>query len=188
MESKGGLPRLRCIYEWYEFEVKRHAAATLEGDSHRKSYRKLICRIVNGLAVGARHQREDEADMPAHSYALLRLRQWHSERQGRPQHCQCNPCFSHLSSPFPFLIYFLLFLFNPLGNAKSPSRSVTRYYWSASRRAWSESNVIFCICPRPVWRQTATLAAESPKDDLFMRIAVLAGSGSRSFWLLRSIP
>src|SRR5260370_27947580 len=102
MNKNSGLPRRRCMYEWDQFEVERHAAASLKGDTHRKSNRKLICRLVDGPASDVRHQREDEADMPAHSYAItcailscvilrllscliLCLRQRHSARDGRRQ-------------------------------------------------------------------------------------------------------
>jgi hypothetical protein len=74
MNSKSGLPRRSCIYGWDQFQVKRHAAASLEGHTHRKSNRKLIRRIVDRPASDVRHQRQDEADMPANSYAILRLR------------------------------------------------------------------------------------------------------------------
>jgi hypothetical protein len=111
MNKNSGLPRRRCIDEWDQFEVERHAAASLKGDTHRKSNRKLICRIVDGPASDVRHQREDEADMPAHSYAIhsyailscvvFRLRQRHSARDGRRQRCQYNPCSSHFFSILP---------------------------------------------------------------------------------------
>jgi hypothetical protein len=33
MNGKSGLPRRSCIYEWDQFQVERHAAASLEGDA-----------------------------------------------------------------------------------------------------------------------------------------------------------
>jgi hypothetical protein len=117
MNSKSGLSRRSCIYEWDQFQVERHAAASLDRDSNWKSNRKLICRIVDGLLSDVRHQREDEADMAAYSYALRRLGHRYSAGQGRSQHCKCNPCSSH-SFEFSFS------MFSMLGNAKSLSRSV----------------------------------------------------------------
>ena len=73
MKSETGLPRLRCIYKRNKFEVEGHAAASFESDSRWKSNGKLICHIVDGLAVGVRHQRQDEADVPAQSLLFLRL-------------------------------------------------------------------------------------------------------------------
>src|SRR4030088_2294903 len=73
MNSESSCPCPRRIYLWDQFEVEGGAAASLDGDSNRKSNRKLLCQIVDGLASGVRHQREDEADMPAQSGALFRL-------------------------------------------------------------------------------------------------------------------
>jgi hypothetical protein len=105
---------------------------------------------------------------------LLRLRQRHSARQGCRQHCQYNPCSSHSSI---------------LGNAKSPSRSVTCYV-----RLMPPVKRIKC---ERLYLSASTASAsvhtrggrKSPKDDLPVRIAVLAGRRSRSFrLLLRLIP
>ena len=93
----------RCIYKRVQFEVEGGAAASFDGDSHGESNRKLICQ-TGGLASGGRHQRKDEADMPAQSYAILScaiLRLRHSARQGRRQRCQYNPCSSHFFSILP---------------------------------------------------------------------------------------
>jgi hypothetical protein len=71
MNSESSYPFLRCIYLWDQFEVEGRAAASLDCDSNGKSNRKLICRNVDGLASGMRHQREDEADMPSHGGTLF---------------------------------------------------------------------------------------------------------------------
>jgi hypothetical protein len=54
MNGESSLPWL-CIYRWDQFEVEGHAAGSLDGDSNRKSDRKLICQIADGLASGAGH-------------------------------------------------------------------------------------------------------------------------------------
>jgi hypothetical protein len=54
MNGESSLPRL-CIYRWDQFEVEGHAAGSLDRYSNRKSYRKLICQIADGLASGSGH-------------------------------------------------------------------------------------------------------------------------------------
>src|ERR1700745_1910162 len=44
MNKDSRLPRRSCVYKWDKLQIERHAAASLEGDTHRKSNRKLICR------------------------------------------------------------------------------------------------------------------------------------------------
>src|ERR1700676_4712676 len=50
MNSETGCPWPRRIYRWDQLEVEGGAAASLDGDSNRKSNRKLICQIVDGPA------------------------------------------------------------------------------------------------------------------------------------------
>jgi hypothetical protein len=54
MNGESSLPWLG-IYRWDQFEVEGGAAGSLDGDSNRKSDRKLICQIADGLASGAGH-------------------------------------------------------------------------------------------------------------------------------------
>src|SRR5438105_4086890 len=65
MNSESSQPLPRCIYLGNQFKVEGGTAASLDSDSNRKSNRKLLCQIIDGLASGVRHERENEADMPA---------------------------------------------------------------------------------------------------------------------------
>src|ERR1700693_1448236 len=166
MNSKSSLPRPSCIYEGDQFHIERHAAASLEGDTHGKSNRKLICRIVDGLASGVRHQGEYEADMPAHSYAILRLRQRHCARQRRRQRCQYNPCSSHCFQ----------FSFSMLSEMRNRFRVLYCYGWSASCRARSESSMSVGIGLPPAWLRGCDAGGGryAQKTDLPMRIRIFA--------------
>jgi len=99
-ESETGLPWLRCIYKWDKFEVEGHAAASFDSDSSWKSNRKLICRIVDGLAVGVRPTSGGRSDMPATVFSSCA--------------CAKGTLTARVVASAANVINVLLILFNPL--------------------------------------------------------------------------